>query len=139
MTQPSSTANKSNLFYVPPPPRRSPLRRAGCIVAVILWFMLVLTPCFCIALASQGEIAIRLGDVPGQSLRFWLLNEPDERGIGISRPSIHSTHNMTCMQTDVSFLLWQGQAEGSTFCDCYQHEGEDNWSLTSSQSGICQP
>src|SRR5687768_10742622 len=100
------------------PPKRSPLRRLGCTIAVILWFIVLLTPCLCIVLASQGEIAIRLGDVPGQSFRLWLLSESHQRGLGISRPAIYTTEgeNQVCLQIDVSFILWAGGAEATTYC-----------------------
>jgi hypothetical protein len=120
------------------PPRKRPLRRLGCTILVILWFALLLTPCFCFALASQGEIAIRLGDAPGQSLRIWLLSESQQRGIGISRPSVVTRDDQVCVQSDVNFFLWAGSAEGSTFCECYtQSNGANSWQLISTNGGSC--
>jgi hypothetical protein len=124
------------------PKRRSPLRRLGCSVALVVWFIVLLAPCLCIVLATQGEIAIRLGDIPGQSFRLWLLNESRERGLGISRPSLvtSSDANQVCLQTDVSFVLWVGSAEATTFCECYTHSYNlSNWELTSNHQGSCRP
>jgi hypothetical protein len=124
------------------PPRRSPIRRLGCTIAVIIWFMVLLTPCLCIVLASQGEIAIRLGDLPGQSFRLWLLSESRQRGVGISRPSIHTAEdeNQVCLQTDVSFMLWEGIAEATTYCECYTRPDNNvGWELLSNQQTACQP
>lgn len=124
------------------PPRRSPLRRLGCTIAVIIWFIVLLTPCLCIVLASQGEIAVRLGDVPGQSFRLWLLNESRQRGIGISRPTVYASEeqNQVCLQTDVSFILWIGSAEAITYCECYtQLDDNAAWELLSNLQTACQP
>jgi hypothetical protein len=124
------------------PPKRSPLRRLGCTIAVIVWFIVLLTPCLCIVLASQGEIAIRLGDVPGQSFRLWLLNESRQRGVGISRPSTHTgeVENQVCLQTDVSFVLWAGSAEATTYCECYtRSDNNGGWELLSNQQSTCRP
>jgi hypothetical protein len=118
--------------------RRSPLRRLGCGIAVVIWFLILLTPCFCFALATQGEIAIRLGDAPEQSFRVWLLSEENERGLGISRPSVSERDELVCVQTDVNFVLWMGQSDSSTFCDCYNRATDaTDWSLVSSQPGNC--
>jgi hypothetical protein len=123
------------------PKRRSPLRRAGCTLAVVLWFMVLLTPCFCIVLATQGEIAVRLGDIPGQSFRVWLVNESRQRGLGIARPAIVAgeSDGQRCLQTDVNFVLWTGTAEGSTYCECYtQSDDLGDWELISTQQSTCQ-
>jgi hypothetical protein len=126
------------------PPRRSPIRRLGCAIAVILWFSVLLTPCLCLVLASQGEIAVRLGDLPGQSFRLWLLNESRQRGIGISRPSIYAGEgegqNHVCVQTDVSFILWTGSAEATSYCECYtRQDNNEGWELLSTHQTACQP
>src|ERR1041385_5904869 len=93
-----------------PPKPRSLLRRLGCGITLVIWFTLILSPCLCIVLATQGEITLQLSDVPGNSLRVWLVNEAHERGVGISRPTIHasSDDNAVCVQTEVSFIFWEG-------------------------------
>ncbi|MBZ0289845.1 MAG: hypothetical protein K8I30_19640 [Anaerolineae bacterium] len=136
-----SEPQKPPLITYTLPPRRSRLRRFGCTVALILWFMILLTPCFCFVLASQGEINIQLGDLPGQSLRIWLLNESRQRGIGISRPAVFSSESSdgVCMQTDVSFILWAGTADASTFCECFDQSASMTWEVVSGQPGDCPP
>jgi hypothetical protein len=117
-------------------PRRSRLRRFGCTFAVIIWFLILVTPCFCFVLASQGEISVRLGDIPGQSFRIWLLNESRQRGVGISRPTVFSgsAADQICLQTDVSFILWAGSEEATTYCECF---AQSTWDAVSSQQGSC--
>lgn len=117
---------------------RSLLRRIGCSFGLIFWILLLLTPCFCLVLASQGEISIRLGDVPGQSFRIWLVNEARERGIAVAWPTLHSIsqEGNLCLQIDVKFVLWMGQGNETSYCDCYA-QLDNQWSLTSTLSGIC--
>ncbi len=123
----------------PPPPKRSSImRRTGCFIGLIIWFVLLLTPCFCLVMASQGEITINLGDVPGQSLRIWMVNEARSRGVAIARPTVYVIGNgdSICLQTDVSFVLWMGQGDAIHYCDCYLW-GDNDWTLTSTASGDC--
>jgi hypothetical protein len=124
------------------PARRSPLRRAGCILGLVLWFLLLLTPCGLFYLATQGEIILTLNETPPQLVRVWLVMEAKERGIGLSRPTviIGEAANEVCVQTDVSFWLWQGQGDrqNSTYCDCYVQDGEV-WTLARTGEGVCRP
>lgn len=115
-------------------------RRFGCFVLILIWFVLLLLPCFLIMLATQSEISIQVGNVPGQVIRIWLIEGAKERGIAISRPSIvlNAVTNATCVQTDTSFLLWMGRGEATQFCDCYK-QVTDTWTLIGSHSGICMP
>lgn len=105
-----------------------------------MWFVLLLSPCLLIALATQGEITLQLGNIPGQVLRIWLIEGARERGIAISRPSVATNlgNNTTCVQTDTSFILWMGRGEATRFCDCYA-QSNDTWTLTGSNSGMCTP
>jgi hypothetical protein len=121
------------------PKPRSRVRRIGCGIALVIWVILLVLPCIAIALISQGEIAIQLGDLPGQSLRVWLIQDSTERGIGVARPSVHTNADATtCLQTDTSFLLWMGKGDPTSYCDCYDRDG-DNWKSVSSTQGSCNP
>ena len=118
---------------------RSRLRRIGCGIGLIIWLLLLLFPCVAIALVSQGEITAQLGNVPGQNLRIWLIQDATQRGIGIARPSVHTDNNANvCLQTDTSFLMWMGKGASTSFCECYTHDG-DNWKSVSSTQGTCNP
>jgi hypothetical protein len=122
------------------PPPRSRVRRLGCYGALALWFLLLLTPCLCIVLATQEQITVDLGSAPEQTLRIWLVNEAAKRGIGISRPSVYGdTHgNAICVQTDVNFLLWTGQEAPSSYCSCYTRpDSQRAWAESQTLSGQC--
>lgn len=107
---------------------------------MVVWFLLVLTPCALGILATQGEITVNLGSVPGQQLRAWLIMEPDERGIGLSSPATVNTsrENALCMQTDVRYLLWEGEAESVSYCECYARDSADAaWAFVPSEPTAC--
>jgi hypothetical protein len=75
------------------PPKRSPLRRLGCAVGLLLWAIIMISPCFLCVLATQGQITVTLGNAPDQQARVWLVNEARERGVGISWPTARYTQD----------------------------------------------
>lgn len=124
-------------------PRRRPhvFRRAGCLVGLVVWFVILLTPCAFFLLATQEQITITLGAVPEQALRIWLINEVKERGVGISWASV-TAENETglCVQTDTRFILWMGKADDATFCACYTRQSPAApWMPGRAYSGACEP
>lgn len=121
------------------PSRGSPLRRLGCGIALVLWFALLLVPCLLIVMATQGEITISQGSLPGQQIRVWLIMEATERGFGISSTSTQQTDpNIACVQTNTRFVLWAGQADPLSYCDCYARaDAESPWSSVSTTQGVC--
>ena len=107
-------------------------RRGGCLVIFIIWLGLMLLPCFFITLLVEKEIIISRSDVPEHEYRFFLLEQPDEQGIGISRARIISggeDEDAVCVVTSVSYYLWEGEGDNSTYCNCYEKSG-DSWSPT---------
>ncbi len=127
------------------PRKRSPLRRLGCGVLVAGWFLILLLPIFMFVLAVQGDITIqRFDDVPDPQehplLQVRLVMETDYRGFGITNTSVPtSTDTNLCVQTNVRFVLWQGEGEPATFCDCYTRgDTESVWELSSTIMGACE-
>ena len=120
----------------PSPPKRSRVRRIGCTILVVIWFLLLLTPCLVVVLASRGEISISTGSAPEQRTRIWLLMEATQRGLGVSTASVHEAGDQLCVQTDVRFLLWQGSQAPTSYCECYTHNA-DRYDFVSTNSGAC--
>ena len=122
-----------------PAPSRSPLRRPGCVIALVIWFAILLLPCFLIVLAVQQEIVISTGSAPGQQARLWLISEADARGLGFSSATVYETSETAlCVQNDVRFLLWTGDFEPVSYCECYERASAgDEWSFTESINGMC--
>ena len=127
--------------------RRNPLFRAGCGLAVIIWFMLILTPCALFYLAANKEIRISFGDIPHPhehpQLLISLVSERSDRGLRIETSRVVSRakdDTTACVQSDVRFVLWQSQAGdlNVAYCDCYNSDDTDSgWQLFETMSGSC--
>lgn len=117
-----------------------PLRRLGCLVGILIWALLVLSPCALFFFATQNEVNIALGALPEQNLRIWLINEPRERGFAVAVPILVEgpDPDSICLQTETRFLLWMGQGEPGTICDCYTSSSDEGWHLISSSIGACR-
>lgn len=121
------------------PRRAHPLRRLGCGVLLVLWFIVLLAPCGLLMMAVNGEIALSQGELPGQQFRMWLIMEADERGVGISSTSTQVTDEThICVQTDGRFVLWQGSADPIHYCECFTRStAQDEWSFSQMNEGAC--
>lgn len=118
---------------------RHPLRSPGCVIALIIWFVVLLLPCFLIILAVRGEISITTGSAPEQRLRIWVIQEAGQSGIGISNVDVQPNGaDALCVQTNVSFVMWRGEAEAMHYCECYA-QSESGWQLTSVEQSTCSP
>lgn len=119
-------------------PKAGCLRRVGCAGALVIWFIVMLFPCFMITLAFQKEISIATGDLPEQRLRLWLVMEPRQEGLGFSSTSVSTHDDQSCMQTNVRFWLWEGNADSSQYCECYLRDSEnERWLLQNMNEGVC--
>jgi hypothetical protein len=124
--------------------RRAYAGRFGCALIVLGWSLCLLIPGLLMYLAVQGEIALwHGGDVPAREdhprFQVKLLMEAETRGISVTT-SIPLTlpANVTCMQTDVRFVLWEGSGDNVSYCDCYQGDTSGEvWQLISTTNGVC--
>lgn len=126
----------------PAPARRKPLRRVGCAIGLLLWAVIMISPCFLITLATQGQIIVTLGNAPDQQARIWLLSEARERGIGISWPSARYAQDQktVCVQTNTQFILWAGSGQPATYCACYIRDNDrEAWTPLATTNESCQP
>jgi hypothetical protein len=118
-----------------------PLRRLGCGLLLLVWFLVMLTPCFVIVLATQREIVIQYSDIPQDELRIWTIQERDLRGIGIANSRrvtvTATTGDATCTVIDIRFVLWQGQAESARSCACYELR-DGAWRETTIGDAACK-
>lgn len=135
-----NTEEQPEIIYVGQ--RRAYTRRFGCGLAVLAWLLVLLIPGFLFLLAIQGEIVLwHGGDVPASEshplLQVKLLMEIETRGLNITRSTpVTQSESETCMQTVVSYLLWQGEGSNVSYCDCYERANE-TWQLTSTGDGSC--
>ena len=123
-------------------------RRLGCWLLVAVWFAILMTPCGLFYLAAQGEIRLEHGQIPDPHthprLLMSLISESDDRGLRIERSTILAEVSDTalCVETAVTFLLWEssGGNQNVAFCDCYQRQDADAaWNLVSTYGGACAP
>lgn len=125
--------------------KRNPLRRLGCMILLILWFMFLLLPLFLFIMAVQREITIaHAGDIPESYqhplFQVQLVMEEDYRGLRIVNATLHNgTDTNICVQTNVRYVLWEGEGEPATFCRCYERDKlESEWALLSQNLEACR-
>lgn len=99
-------------------------KRAGYVVVILLWLLLVSFPVVAFFLATQGEIQI--GD-SSSGLRLFLLQEDDNQGLGFQWTRLYDGSNLesaVCSQTSLRYFLWEGDAAGqsSDYCQCFDAE-----------------
>jgi hypothetical protein len=119
-------------------------KRPGCLVGIVIWFIAMLLPLFLIALAAQEEITIQhSGDVPDKHLhpllQVRLVMDADNRGLNITNATLHrKSDTAMCVQSNVRFVLWQGDGDPVTFCRCYERDAPDtDWSQVTTEQGDC--
>lgn len=118
-------------------------RRVGCGIAVVVWLLVMLLPLFFITLAAQGEVRIgHLSDVPNPHehplLQVSLISRIDYRGLNIRNSTIDRDGDNMCIQTNVRYLLWNGEADPATFCDCYARlDSGSDWELVETIMDAC--
>lgn len=121
----------------------SRIGRLGCGVLVILWFVLLLTPCGLFFLATSNEIRIELPNVPDPQehplFSLGLVMDEFNRGIKMTRSQITSVSVQSlCVQTNVNYWRWQSDGTSDTlvFCQCYEKQGEA-WVFTTQSLDAC--
>ena len=127
--------------------KKSLPRRLGCWLLVVIWFLILSTPCGLFYLAANGEIRLEHSHIPDPHahplLLVSLISESADRGLRIERSTIAPIDSdaRPCVETAVTFLLWQSSAGNQNvhFCDCYARTGaESAWQLASTHSAACQ-
>jgi hypothetical protein len=127
-------------------------RRFGCGAAVIVWSLIMLIPLFLFVLAIQGEISISHGDRIPESeshplLQFRLLSEVRNQGLVITSSSLASQSTQqgeerACVLTHVRYLMWEGEGENASYCDCYVRPEDSSsnsaWTYTSTTLNTCE-
>jgi len=104
------------------------LRRLGCLLATLLWFLVLLLPCVGFYLAVRGEIVWERSRF--SSDRLWLIREGELRGIAFSdtQPLGPIAAQEVCKRTYVTIWLWsQGSVERLGYCECEQRLENGDW------------
>jgi hypothetical protein len=123
---------------------RSPIlkwtRRIGCLSMLIVWFVLMLSPCLLLTVIVRGEATLPLSDKPGHQIRMFKVFEDDVRGFGLSWGSAEQgdSSDDVCIKSHVRYFTWQGSGENVDFCQCYSHV-DDDWIAGTSVDNMCNP
>lgn len=123
--------------------RRNPIRRIIVGFGVVIWFGVLLIPLFFFILAANGEFTIGHGNIPERDshprLKVDLISEIDYRGLGFTRSVFLPTDELnSCVETHISYFLWEGEGEPAVYCECYIRESTDNdWQFTETITSSC--
>lgn len=142
-TQKPSTREQGDVEYVVVQKKRKIWNRVGCWAIVLTWFLVLLIPLVFFILAIEGDITIKRSGVPDSYehplLQLSLIMESDARGLRVTNTSLHHpSDNNLCVQTNVRFLLWEGDGDSASFCDCYTRSDEDaDWVFETYSDSAC--
>jgi hypothetical protein len=139
------TERYPEIEYVVVEKKRRPLyQRIGCLLMIPIWLLFAITPLVMIILAVEGDITIEHGgDVPNKFqhplFQLKLVMEEDFRGLNITNSSLYREgENDFCIQNNVRFILWEGEGDPASYCQCYERDDPDaDWLSISSEEGSC--
>lgn len=97
------------------------LRRLTYLLIIIVWLIIMAFPITAFAVSMRGQLQFGQDNRP--HLRLFMVQEEDANGIGIEwakRPFRHRN----CLQTTLQYIMWEGQSEPATFCQCIDPETE---------------
>jgi hypothetical protein len=106
------------------------LRRLLYLLLGLLWLLVMSLPVFAVVLATQREIQV--GSEPERNVRLFLIQEQDAEGVAVQWMGAPSAAD-GCAQGRVVYLMWEGEGENASFCQCYDQEGN----LSSTTVGSC--
>lgn len=97
------------------------LRRLAYLFLFLLWLLVISLPLLAVLLATQKEI--RIGDGPRSHLRIFLVQEQRSEGVGLEWRR-RSGNEKECSETTLAYLMWEGEGVNTTYCQCYNEEGD---------------
>lgn len=141
---PADQESEAELPEAIPQVRRSPIlkwvRRFGCLSMLVVWMVLMLSPCLLLTVIVRGEATLSLSEKPGHQLRMFKVFEEDVRGFGFSWGSVEQgdADDSVCIKTHVRYFTWQGSGENVEFCQCYS-QVDNEWVVEEPVDNLCNP
>lgn len=80
----------------------------------------MLFPVLAVVLATQEQIQI--GGDAGSHVRLFLLQDRESEGVGIEWTR-RVQEPPRCAQTSLIYLMWEGEGDNATYCQCYDETG----------------
>ena len=87
----------------------------SCMVALIVILLIGLIPLFACRLITQG--VLQFGDEQGRFLNIFMLQEPDQEGVGVQWTRAFDDEAQ-CTRTTVRYYMFVGEGENFDFCEC---------------------
>jgi hypothetical protein len=107
--------------------KRRWLRRLVYLLVLIVWIPVMAFPFVAFTLATKGEL--QLG---GEShLRFFMVQETGANGVGIEWQR-ELFQPDSCRRTSIAYLMWEGEGEGVSYCQCFDVATGDPLPVTGS-------
>jgi len=106
------------------------LRRFTYFLIFFVWLLVMLFPVVAVVLATQGQIQI--GEEAHSHVRLFLLQERGTEGVGFEWTR-RVQEPPGCTQSSLIYVLWEGEGDNATYCQCYDDAG----AIVVSKPGIC--
>lgn len=108
------------------------LRRFLYLAFFLLWLAVMFFPCMAFSLSMNQQLQV--GASESSHIRVFLLQADENEGVGVEwqRPS---SLRSPCYKTTVTYWMWAGTGENSTYCQCI--DPQTGFSLSSTPQ-LCQ-
>ena len=88
------------------------LKRFLTAIFLLVWLLLLLFPCMAFNLAMRTEINV------GSNVRVFLISEDLGEGIGVEWQRPFTSTDAACIETAVTYFMWEGEPENTNYCQC---------------------
>ncbi len=89
--------------------------RFGCVGGILFLIIIGMIPIFGCRLVTTG--VLQFGNEDGNFLNFFMLQEPEQEGIGIQW-SRSFDDEAICTSNSVRYFMFAGEAENLDYCSC---------------------
>jgi hypothetical protein len=84
----------------------------------IAWLLIMCLPITMVALARNGSMQV--GKEDRTHLRLFMVQEDRDNGVGMA---FTRATGDSCQRTSLVYLMWEGEGENSSYCQCYDSTG----------------
>lgn len=121
--------------------------RFGYGIILAIWFLLLLTPCAMLWLATGNTLSIPRSNIPEPelhpALEVQLIMEIDNRGLKFTTTGLTQSDDLNlCIQNNINYLLWESDRDSTpaSYCQCYQRQdNQSDWEFTQQLESVCNP
>ena len=81
---------------------------------LVVWVLVMIFPFVAFTLATRGQLQI--GSSEQRHIRLFMVQEKEANGVGVEWIRPHRRTN--CLQGSITYLMWAGEGDNVTFCQC---------------------